>query len=175
MRLKNEFNLFREIEKYEHLRENVDAKMYDGWDDFKPKVMALESRLNAIGIELTPCHDDAVPENFIKAQDGTIYLIDWEYSGMNDPMADFAALFLESEFPEDSREYFLNKYYKGTIPEGVEERILCYEVLWDTLWAQWTVIKEACGDDFGSYGKDRYNRAKVNYTKLNLKSKNTQK
>ena len=175
VRLKNEFNLFREIEKYEHLRENVDAKMYDGWDDFKPKVMALESRLNAIGIELTPCHDDAVPENFIKAQDGTIYLIDWEYSGMNDPMADFAALFLESEFPEDSREYFLNKYYKGTIPEGVEERILCYEVLWDTLWAQWTVIKEACGDDFGSYGKDRYNRAKVNYTKLNLKSKNTQK
>ena len=166
VRLKNEFNLFREIEKYDRLLSQVGGQMYDGWDTFKPKVMDLEVRLNAIGIELTPCHDDAVPENFIKAQDGTIYLIDWEYSGMNDPMADFAALFLESDFPEETREYFLSKYYQGATPEGVKERISCYEILWDTLWAQWTVIKETCGDDFGSYGIDRYNRAKTNYKKI---------
>ena len=166
VRLKNEFNLFQEIEKYDKLLEKVGASMYEGWDEFKPKVMNLESRLNAIGIEMTPCHDDAVPENFIKAEDGTIYLIDWEYSGMNDPMADFAALFLESEFPEETQDYFLDKYFSGNVPAGIKERILCYEILWDALWAQWTVIKEACGDDFGSYGKDRYNRAKMNYNKL---------
>lgn len=166
VRLKNEFNLFQEIEKYDRLLENVGGTMYEGWDEFKPKVMSLESRLNAIGIEMTPCHDDAVPENFIKAEDGTIYLIDWEYSGMNDPMADFAALFLESEFPEETQDYFLDKYYAGNVPSGIKERILCYEILWDALWTQWTVIKEACGDDFGSYGIDRYNRAKTNFNKL---------
>ena len=166
VRLKNEFNLFQEIEKYDRLIEKVGATMYEGWDEFKPKVMSLESRLNAIGIEMTPCHDDAVPENFIKAEDGTIYLIDWEYSGMNDPMADFAALFLESDFPEDTQDYFLDKYYSGNVPDGIKERILCYEILWDALWAQWTVIKEACGEDFGSYGIDRYNRAKTNFNKL---------
>ena len=142
--------------------------MYDGWDEFKPKIMELESRLNMLGVELCACHNDAVPENFIKAEDGTIYLIDWEYSGMNDPMADFAALFLESAFSEDSRDYFLRKYYQGEIPVNIEDRILCYEILWDILWAQWTVIKEACGDDFGSYGIDRYNRAKANFNKLNI-------
>jgi len=167
VRLKNEFNLFQEIEKYDKLLEKVGASMYEGWDEFKPKVMSLESRLNAIGIEMTPCHDDAVPENFIKAEDGTIYLIDWEYSGMNDPMADFAALFLESEFPEETQDYFLDKYFSGNVPAGIKERILCYEILWDALWAQWTVIKESCGDDFGSYGLDRYNRARMNYMKLN--------
>ena len=168
IRLKNEFNLFQEIEKYDKLIEKVGAKMYDGWLAFKPKVMSLESYLNAIGIELTPCHDDAVPENFIKAEDGTIYLIDWEYSGMNDPMADFAALFLESNFPEETEDYFLNKYYSGVIPDNIRERILCYKILWDTLWAQWTVIKEACGDDFGTYGIDRYNRAINNFNYLNI-------
>ena len=106
--------------------------------------------------------------SFMEAQDGTIYLIDWEYSGMNDPMADFAALFLESDFPEETREFFLNYYFQGSIPSGVEERIHCYEILWDTLWAQWAVIKEACGDDFGDYGIDRYNRAKTNYNKLSI-------
>lgn len=171
VRLKNEFNLFREIEKYDRLIEKTGASMYEGWDAFKNQVMELETRLNAIGIVLTPCHDDAVPENFIKAVDGTIYLIDWEYSGMNDPMADFAALFIESEFPDETRDYFLNQYYQGEVPDGIQERILCYEVLWDTLWAQWTVIKEACGDDFGSYGIDRFNRAKMNYNKLNNHAK----
>lgn len=168
IRLKNEFILFREIEKYDQLIDRVGTKMYDGWKEFRPIVMGLESRLNAIGIELTPCHDDAVAENFIKSQDGTIYLIDWEYSGMNDPMADFAALFLESDFPIETREYFLNYYYQGLIPPGIEDRINCYEILWDILWSQWTVIKEACGDDFGDYGIDRYNRAKRNFNKLGV-------
>lgn len=166
VRLKNEFNLFQEIEKYDRLIEHCGATMYEGWDKFKPQVMALERRLNALGVELCPCHDDAVPENFIKAEDGTIYLIDWEYSGMNDPMADFAALFVESDFPVETREYFLSKYYDGTIPANTEEHILCYEILWDTLWAQWTVIKEASGDDFGTYGYNRYNRAIININKL---------
>lgn len=169
VRLKNEFCVFYEIEKYDKLILKANAIMYEGWNDFKPQVMALESLLNQLGVEMCACHNDAVPENFIKAEDGTIYLIDWEYSGMNDPMADFAALFLESEFSEDSKEYFLKKYYQDQIPPHVKERILCYEILWDTLWAQWTVIKEANGDDFGSYGIDRYNRAKENYKKLIFK------
>ena len=166
VRLKNEFNLFQEIEKYDKLIASVGGQMYDGWGEFKPKVMALESYINSLGVELCPCHDDAVPENFIKGMDGTIYLIDWEYSGMNDPMADFAALFLESEFSEDTRDYFLSVYYDGIIPEKIKEHILCYEILWDTLWVQWTVIKKTCGDDFGSYGIDRYNRAIDNMAKL---------
>lgn len=168
VRLKNEFNLFQEIEKYYMLLDKCQGQMYDGWDTFKPEVMALEDKLNTMGVEMCPCHNDAVPENFIKAEDGTIYLIDWEYSGMNDPMADFAALFLESDFTEEERDCFLKKYYGDNIPEGTNERILCYEVLWDTLWSQWTVIKEAAGDDFGSYGIDRYNRAKLNMTKLEM-------
>lgn len=172
VRLKNEFNIFQEIEKYDSLLLKVRAKMYDGWDDFKQQVFSLESQLNQFGVELCACHNDAVPENFIKAEDGTIYLIDWEYSGMNDPMADFAALFLESEFSDDSKEYFLRKYYQDSVPAHLEERILCYEILWDTLWSQWTVIKEACGDNFGSYGMDRYTRARENYNKLNIKLDN---
>lgn len=166
VRLKNEFCVFQEIEKYDRLIAEHGAHMYEGWAEFKPQVMALEARMNDLGVEICPCHDDAVPENFIKAEDGTIYLIDWEYSGMNDPMADFAALFVESDFPDETREYFLSKYYDGEIPANTMEHILCYEILWDALWAQWTVIKEACGEDYGSYGIDRYNRAKENMIKL---------
>ena len=159
VRLKNEFNIFREIEKYDLLLERAGATMYEGWEKIRVQVMALESKLNELGVDLHPCHNDAVPENFIKATDGTIYLIDWEYSGMNDPMADLAALFLESEFSKENQDYILTKYFDGNIPDNAYEKILCYQILWDYLWAQWTVIKEAKGDDFGTYGRDRYQRA----------------
>jgi thiamine kinase-like enzyme/choline kinase len=167
VRLKNEFNIFREIEKYDRLLEKAGATMYEGWEKVREQVMALEERLNDLGVDLHPCHNDAVPENFIKAEDGTIYLIDWEYSGMNDPMADFAALFLESDFSSENQDYLLTHYYNDIIPENAYQKITCYQILWDYLWAQWTVIKEAKGDDFGTYGRDRYQRA-INQLK-NLK------
>ena len=159
VRLKNEFNIFQEIEKYEKILTQVGAAMYDGWDTVRGQVMAIEGYLNELGVELCACHNDAVPENFIKAEDGTIYLIDWEYSGVNDPLADIAALFLESNFSEENQDYFLKSYYEGNIPQNAREKIKCYEILWDSLWSLWTVIKEACGDDFGTYGMDRYTRA----------------
>lgn len=166
VRLKNEFNIFQEIEKYDILIARAGAEMYDGWEEVRPKVMALEEHLNALGVDLKPCHNDALYENFIKAPDGTVYLIDWEYSGMNDPMADFAALFIEAGFEKENEDYILDRYFNGNIPVNAHEKILCYEILWDYLWAQWTVIKEAKGDDFGTYGRDRYNRAINNLNKI---------
>lgn len=85
---------------------------------------------------------------------------------MNDPMADFAALFIEADFTKENQDYILDKYFNGNIPVNVFQKILCYMILWDYLWAQWTVIKEAKGDDFGTYGHERYERAIKNLKKI---------
>ena len=162
VRERNDFNIFHEIDKYNFLMEKTGAKMYDNNRGGYSQVIALEQRLNEMGVDLKPCHNDGVPENFIKDPDGKIYLIDWEYSGMNDPVAEFAALFLESDFSKESRDVVLNTYYQGNIPADIEERILIYQILWDYLWAQWTVIKEAKGDDLGDYGRMRFERAMKN-------------
>lgn len=168
IRLKNEFNIFHEIEKYDVIMAKAGATMYDGWEEVRPRVMALEEYLNTLGVDLRPCHNDALYENFIKSADGNIYLIDWEYSGMNDPMADFASLFIEAGFEKENEDYILKEYFDGDVPASAWVKILCYRILWDYLWAQWTVIKEAKGDDFGTYGRDRFNRAIANLNELNI-------
>jgi thiamine kinase-like enzyme len=162
VRERNDFNIFHEIDKYNFLIEKSGAKMYGDFEGGDSRVIALEHRLNRMGVELKPCHNDGVPENFIKDTHGNIYLIDWEYSGMNDPVAELAALFLESDFSKESQNIVLNHYFEGNIPSDLQERLLIYQVLWDYLWAQWTVIKEAKGDDFGMYGRMRYERAMKN-------------
>lgn len=162
VRERNDFNIFHEIDKYNFLMEKSGAKMYNSNRGGYSQVIVLEHRLNQMGVELKPCHNDGVPENFIKDPSGKIYLIDWEYSGMNDPVAELAALFLESEFSKESQDIVLEHYFEGKIPADLPERLLIYQVLWDYLWAQWTVIKEAKGDDFGGYGRMRFERAMKN-------------
>lgn len=159
VRFDNDFNVFCEILNYEKLLKQVNGKMYDGYDEIRPQIFALEDLLNKYGVSVTPCHNDLVAENFVKSDFGKIYLIDWEYSGMNDPMWEFAALFIENGFSRENENFFLQEYYNGLIPEHVHEKIFIYGILQDILWSIWTCIKEAVGDDFGSYGIDRYTRA----------------
>lgn len=168
VRFGNEFNVFNEIRNYERLLEECNGTMYEGYEDHREKVLRLEDYLNKLGVSIKPCHNDLVAENFLKAEDGTIYLIDWEYSGMNDPMWDIAALFLENNFSEENQDYFLSHYFNGNEPENARKKIFVYQILMDWLWALWTVIKEAQGDDFGTYGVDRYTRAIDNLKKIEL-------
>ena len=64
---------------------------------------------------------------------------------------------------QDSDEWILKNdlYFNGKeADENSRRRLLIHQICQDTLWAVWTLIKEAEGDDFGTYGIDRYNRAK---------------
>lgn len=167
VRLKNEFNVFKEIQSYECLMHECGAEMYEGYYEFREKILKLEDKLNEVGVHIAPCHNDLVAENFIMSTGGKIYLIDWEYSGMNDPMWDIAAIFLESNFTEENQTLFLEKYfYPALVPDDIRYKITCYKVLCDFLWSIWTVVKEKQGDDFGTYGTDRFHRAIENYNKL---------
>lgn len=168
VKFENEFNVFKEILNYEKLLDKARGKMYDGYESVRKKVFLLENYLDKLGVNLYPCHNDLVAENLLMAEDGTIYLIDWEYSGMNDPMWDLAALFLENEFSKDEQDYFINSYFEGNEPSNARKKIFAYQILMDYLWSVWTCVKEAQGDDFGSYGMDRYTRAINNLKMIDL-------
>ena len=154
--LRGEFAPFEEIKKYESL---IEEKIpYANYEAVRKEVFSLEKRLADLGVDRKSCHIDLVPENFIESPQGRLYLIDWEYSSMNDPMWDLAALFLESEFTRQEEEAFLSHYESDQTPVS-REKIAIYKILQDTIWSLWTVYKEEQGADFGDYGVSRYQRA----------------
>lgn len=154
--LRGEFAPFEEIKKYESL---IEEKIpYANYDAVREEVFSLEKRLADLGVDRKSCHIDLVPENFIESPQGRLYLIDWEYSSMNDPMWDLAALFLESKFTSQEEEAFLSHYESEQTPVS-REKIAIYKILQDTIWSLWTVYKEEQGADFGDYGVSRYQRA----------------
>lgn len=154
--LRGEFAPFEEIKKYESL---IEEKIpYANYEAVREAVFSLEKRLADLGVDRKSCHIDLVPENFIESPQGRLYLIDWEYSSMNDPMWDLAALFLESEFTPQEEEAFLSYYESDQTPVSLE-KIAIYKILQDVIWSLWTVYKEEQGADFGDYGVIRYQRA----------------
>ena len=154
--LKGEFAPFEEIKKYESLIQGEIS--YPNYEAVRKSVLSLKNELEKIGVDKKSCHIDLVPENFIEAPDGHLYLIDWEYSSMNDPMWDLAALFLEYEFNTDEEDSFLSYYESEQTPVS-REKIRIYKILQDIIWSLWTIYKEENGADFGDYGITRYNRA----------------
>ena len=162
LEMDNNFDIYNKFEKYEQLLIKGNANNFNDYYEVKEKVLELDSIMKELEVKLTPCHNDTVAENFIRSGDNTMYLIDWEYGGMNDPMWDLAAHCLENNFSQDEEELFLKLYFEGDVEEKYKKRVLINKVYQDFLWSTWTNIKEAKGDDFGTYGIDRYNRAKSN-------------
>lgn len=154
--LKGEFAPFEEIKKYESLIQGEIS--YPNYEAVRKSVLSLKNELEKIGVDKKSCHIDLVPENFIEGPDEHLYLIDWEYSSMNDPMWDLAALFLESEFTPEEEADFL-AYYEGDKTPVSRGKIRIYKILQDIIWSLWTIYKEENGADFGDYGITRYNRA----------------
>ena len=161
-KMSNDFDIYGKIEQYEKLANEVNAVFFEDYYEVKNKVLYLKNIMDKLDVKLTPCHNDTIAENFIKSGEDKMYLIDWEYAGMNDPMWDLAAHSLENKFSEDEEELLLNIYFNGKVEEKYKKRILINKIYQDFLWSTWTIIKEAKGDDFGTYGIDRYTRAKKN-------------
>ncbi|MGI6007459.1 MAG: phosphotransferase [Ruminococcus sp.] len=159
IKLKGEFSVRKEYEKYKEMIEKRKAVCYSGFDEMDRLFYLLMDRLEKLGTDRKPCHNDLVPENFVLSGQGRMYLIDWEYSGYNDPMWDLASHLLECEFGRDEEELFFQYYFQRDIEKTEAEKLLIYKICQDILWSAWTVLKENDGENFGTYGQDRLKRA----------------
>lgn len=157
--MQNRFDPFEEAMRYEGLLAAENAKMYKGYEQLKAQVFAIRERLLRLGYDQKPCHNDLLAFNLVKDGEGRLYLIDWEYAGVNDPMFDLASYFLENEFTPEDEELFFHYYFaEGSDLAAARQKILIFKISQDFLWSIWTVLKEAKGDDFGAYGPERFAR-----------------
>lgn len=72
--------------------------------------------LEADPVTLVPSHIDPNPANFLLRADGSLLLIDWEYSAMCDPAWDVAAVGMEGRMAGEARAAFATGY--GPIPSA---------------------------------------------------------
>ena len=157
------FELFTMIEDYLKVLSTKDVNLPDGYHDIVKAANPVKEVLDANPIPLTPCHCDPLSENFL--DDGkNMWIVDWEYSGMNDPLWDLGDLSVEAGM-DDTQEAELLSAYFGAEPTAAQKgRVVIYKAMCDLLWTLWGLIQLADGnlaDDFWVYATERFERCKA--------------
>ena len=157
------FDIFSMAASYEKIVANHQVLLYDDYDVTKAAVLSIKRELDQYPIQLVPCHNDPLCENWILDSNGRMYLIDWEYAGMNDGMWDLADVSIEAALSAQQDEILL-KAYLGRIPSQEEyKRFLANKLYLDYLWTLWGKARVPFdGEPMEDYAAERYARLKQN-------------
>lgn len=156
----NDFVLFPMIDEYKQLLASKGARLPDGYTDLEGQADATRRALEAARRPLVPSHCDPLCENFLDTG-ARMYVIDYEYSGNNDPMWDLGDLSVEGGFSPEQDAALLAAYFGGEPPAHEVGRMVAYKALCDLLWTLWGVIQhvnENPVDDFWAYAVGRFER-----------------
>jgi thiamine kinase-like enzyme len=157
------FELFSMIDDYLAILSTKDVDLPDGYHDVVREAAAVRAALDAHPLPLTACHCDPLCENFLDTGD-RMWIVDWEYSGMNDPMWDLGDLSVEGKFDETQDEEMLLAYFGGEPLAKDRGRMIIYKAMCDLLWTLWGLIQLANknpADDFRAYADGRFARCKA--------------
>lgn len=161
LQVEHTFDIFGQIEQYESYWKGENS-VYRDYSETKKKMYELKEYIDCQEKEWTLTHIDAVPDNFLFVNH-RIYLIDWEYSGMQDPHVDIAMFAIYSMYDRDKVEELIDCYFEGDCPEQVRTKIYCYIAVCGFLWSNWCEYKRICGVEFGEYSLRQYRYAKEYY------------
>ncbi|HEX2174518.1 MAG TPA: choline kinase family protein [Nocardioidaceae bacterium] len=163
-RFVRDFNMFRIQERYLQIVQEHGFRMPERYLDFVPQVQRIERALEARPTGLVPCNNDLLAGNFI--DDGSkIWLIDYEYSGNNDPCFELGNVWSEANLTLDQLAELMTAY------DGVPLRHRIARARLQGLvskygWTLWASIQTSVSDinfDFWSWGMEKYERAMAEF------------
>lgn len=157
-----DFRLFEMIEEYKSLLASKGAVLPPGYDEAVAQASRARAALEVRPAPLVPSHCDPLCENFLDTGERMV-VIDYEYSGNNDPMWDLGDLSVEGQFNAEQDAALLRAYFGGDPPAHEVGRMVAYKAMCDLLWTLWGVIQHANNnpaDDFWAYAVGRFERCR---------------
>lgn len=160
------FEVFDMAKRYEKIIREHEVCFYDDYDKVKQSVMEIKAAVDAIGIaHKVPCHNDSLVGNWVIDHEGKLYLIDWEYSGMNEAMWDLSCLSIEANYTSRNDTELLSAYYGRDATVDERKRFMAAKLYVDYLWTLWGLTRIPYDGDFmQQYADMRYARLKKNIT-----------
>jgi thiamine kinase-like enzyme len=118
--------------------------------------------LRARPLPTVPCHNDLLAENYL--DDGRrLWIVDYEYSGNNDPTFELGNTAQELGFDDDRLGGLVSAYF-GTATPSLLARSRLQMVMSDVGWTLWAVIQARISPidfDFWGWAVERWTRAEA--------------
>ena len=120
---------------------------------------AVKAALAEGGDTPVPCHNDLLCANFLQ-DDEQLWLLDWEYAGMNTRYFDLGNLAVSNGFDAEADERLLAAYF-GEVDDPHRARLTLMKVMSDLREAMWGVVQQAISTldfDFVGYADEHFER-----------------
>jgi thiamine kinase-like enzyme len=154
------FNMFRLTEYYLAICTDRQIRLPDGYLDRMPTVAQIEKALLADPLPTVPCNNDLLAENYI--DDGnSLWLIDYEYSGNNDPCFELGNTCQEMQFNDEQISEVCSVYF-GMVSDNRISRMKLNMIMSDVGWGLWAAIQANVSKikyDFWGWATERWGRA----------------
>ena len=156
----NEFNMFRLVEFYIGIVEKHQVRIPDDYRDRMSVLSRIEAAVQKKSLAGVPCNNDLLAENYI--DDGQmLWLIDYEYSGNNDPCFELGNTCQEQQYNEDQYAELCAAYF-GETQRNLLARMYLFSIMSDFGWTLWGSIQNKISQldyDFWEYTTGRWERA----------------
>lgn len=116
------------------------------------------------GIGERLCHCDCYDPNFLLDENDKMYLIDWEYSGNDDPATDLGTFICCSDYTEEEALKVFRMYAGHELTDIELRHYYAYVALAAYYWYVWAIYQTSVGNNVGEYLYLWYRMAK-NYCK----------
>jgi thiamine kinase-like enzyme len=113
----NEISIWAFLDDYLALAERHALPTPEGLLELLPLVQRARTAIAERRPALVPSHNDLLPLNIM--DDGEIRLIDYDFSGLNDPCFDLGDLAMEGDFDPDQLARLCEAYFGGHEPVAV--------------------------------------------------------
>jgi len=102
--------------------------------------------------DMVLCHNDPYHLNFLG--NGSLWLIDWEYAGMNDPMYDLAGIGYTLD--DDGRDLLLEAYFGSATTETRRDldALIPVSLCWNVVWSLIQIDGGIEGFDYFNYSEE---------------------
>jgi thiamine kinase-like enzyme len=159
-RFKTDFNMFRLTEFYLRIVDQYEVPIPSGYHEHLATFRQIEKALAVNPLPNVPCNNDLLAENYL--YDGEkMWLIDYEYSGNNDPCFDLGNTCQELEYDESRILELCESYFGQAYPDKVA-RMKLFMIMSDVGWALWAAIQQKISKieyDFWGWAIERWARA----------------
>ena len=159
-RFLHDFNMFRLTEYYLKIVDEHDARIPDGYRGYMPQVARIEAAMARRALPTAPCNNDLLAENYI--DDGEqLRLIDFEYSGNNDPTFELGNTCQEQQYDEPRIVELCAAYFGKPYPDKLA-RMKLNMIMSDVGWTLWAAIQARISTidfDFWGWTVERWGRA----------------
>jgi len=159
-RFLTDFNMFRLTEYYLNLCKEREIRIPDGYIERIPTVRQIEKAMSVNPLETVPCNNDLLAENYL--DDGKqLWLIDYEYSGNNDPTFELGNTCQEMQFNDDQIAEVCLVYF-GIASSNRIARMKLNMIMSDVGWGLWAAIQANISTidfDFWGWAIERWGRA----------------